>query len=1828
MLALSNYHLKENLYQGKRTEVYRGIRASDRQPVIIKILRNPHPNFKELVQFRNQYIITDHLEHLHIVKPIALERYGNGYALVMPDDGAIALWDYWQESDRSLAEFLSIAIQMSVALHYLSEQRIIHKDIKPTNILIDPETRQVQLIDFSIASLLPREQQQLINPNVLEGTLAYISPEQTGRMNRGIDYRTDFYSLGVTFFELLTGELPFASSDPMELVYCHIAKMPPALGNGEWGGGKIGNGRAIPQVIENIVMKLMAKNAEERYQSALGLKHDLERCLQDLETTGEIMAFELGQRDFSSRFLIPEKLYGREKEVQALLDAFLRVASGQENRVAAGNSEMMLVAGFSGIGKTAVINEVHKPIVKKRGYFIKGKFDQFNRNIPFSAFVQAFRDLMGQLLGESDAQLANWKAKILEVLGDNAQVIIDVVPELELIVGKQPPVPELSGSAAQNRFNLLFQKFIAVFATSEHPLVLFVDDLQWVDSASLNLIKTLMGDRDTGYLLLLGAYRDNEVFPMHPLMLTLSELEKNEAVISKIVLKPLAWEHINQLVAETLSCGEKPAQPLTELTYQKAQGNPFFTSQFLQGLYQEKHIEFNIALGYWQCDLAKVVNAALTDDVVEFMAGRLALLPIATQNLLKLAACIGNQFDLETLAIVSEQSQTEATGDLWPALREGLILPMNEFYKFFQYESDLSITNNDKSIESGNCLYRFLHDRVQQAAYSLISKQHKQAVHYHIGNLLFEGTSPEERGDRIFEIVNQINHGLNLINEEGERDEFAKLNLIACRKARSGTAYEAAREYATVGLKLLGSNAWDKDYATTLKLHEIAAEADAILGDFEAMDRWIQAVMKNGKRTLDKLEVYTIEIQALTTQHKFLDAIAYGQSVLKEFGVEFPEPITPVELEREIEEIQASIGDRSIEELLQLPVMVNPEKLAIVKIASRMIPACYLASSPLFPLLASLQTKLSLQYGNSPVSSTGYADYGMFILQFKKNLAIGNQFGQLAYRLASSAKDKNIPAITFVPVGLFLYHHQHHLRETLPILQAGYQAALETGKLEYVGHHSQGLCLNSFWSGQPLKELEFTVFSLLELVKKFKLISEKYCSIIWETIVFLLSNIDGGNLKIVDKNNEKMWISELLDSHDATRIFYFYIHRLFLRFMFADVERAKSDAIQARKYIAGGFATVVEAGFYFYDSAIALAAITEYDLDIEAELGQVENNQANLKLWAEYAPMNYLHKWQLVEAEKYRVLGKKYEAGDFYDRAIAGAKENEYLQEEALANELAAKFYLDWGKDKVAAGYMQEAYYCYARWGAKAKTDRLEAKYPQLLTPILQLAEPSSPNASFSRSSNPSLFTLSSTGSNLDLTSTIKASQALSEEIELDALLYKLIRIVRENAGADKAALILNNEGTWETVAQCANDNCQLTTTINLDRADLPSSIINTVKRTQQSLFVNNVEQEKNLASDPYFSQEQPLSLCCNPILYIGKLIGILYLENNLATDAFTPDRIEVLNLLTAQAAISIENARLYSRLSDYSHNLEDQVEQRTEELQEKNLDLQATLVQLQRTQAQLIQTEKMSSLGQMVAGIAHEINNPINFIAGNIGHAREYFQEFLELLRLYEEEWPNASEAIEEKVEEMNLEFLREDLEKLLDSMKNGSDRIRNIVLGLRNFSRLDEAGRKQADIHEGLENTLTLVQHRLKALGERPEITIVKNYAQLPLVNCYASQLNQVFLHIISNAIDVLSASDAGKSPEIRIATEVLDAQTVRIRIADNGPGMSPRVCQKAFDPFFTTKPVGQGTGLGLSISYQIVTEQHGGQLHCISQPGVGTEFAIALPIEGKVISDNEDT
>jgi predicted ATPase/signal transduction histidine kinase len=1763
-VALSGYQFDRVLYTGTRTLVYRGQRESDNQSVVIKFLRNEYPTFSELLQFRNQYTIAKNLNIPGIIRPESLEPYGNSYALVMEDGGGISLREYSHTHTLELTEVLVIALQLANILHNLHANRVIHKDIKPANILIHPDTKQVKLIDFSIASLLPKETQEIKNPNGLEGTLAYLAPEQTGRMNRGIDYRSDFYALGVTLFELFAGQLPFESDDAMELVHSHIAKQPPSLSEFN-----------ISKAISAIVMKLMTKNAEDRYQSALGLKYDLEICLNQLKKTGTIEPFEIGTRDVCDRFIIPEKLYGRETEVQTLLNAFERVSQG--------SSELMLVAGFSGIGKTAVVNEVHKPIVRQRGYFIKGKFDQFNRNIPFSAWVQAFRDLMGQVLSESHAQLATWKAKILQAVGENGQVIIDVIPELEHLIGKQPSVPELSGSAAQNRFNLLFQKFIQVFTTPEHPLVMFLDDLQWADSASLNLLSLLMSETRSGYLLILGAYRDNEVFPAHPLMLTLENIEKAHCVVNTITLEPLTETTVNQFVADTLSCSAELAKPLTELVYRKTKGNPFFTTQFLKALYEEGWIEFQRDLGYWQCELTVVRQLALTDDVVEFMAQQLQKLPVETQAVLKLAACIGNQFDLRTLALVSERSQTDAATALWKALQEGLVIPQNEVYKF--YVGNESQKTTAKLVE--NVTYRFLHDRVQQAAYSLIPEAQKQANHWQIGQLLLTELPQKEQIDRIFDIANQLNLGKTTSSSPAQKKQLAQLNLQAGQKAKLSAAYQAAHNYYEIGIDLLPIETWQTDYSLMYDLHQNAAEVAYLCGNFDRAEALYPIALKQAKIPLDKAMIYRVQMTQYQLQGRNAEAIVIQRQSLQLLGWSMPTDPEKIQasLDEQIATVNRFLDQQTIESILDLAKMTDENTAEILRILQILFYAAWLDGQPTLALLAlAKMTTLSLQYGNSEMSPFGYVGYGLILNSLLKKAAQAHQFGCMAVQLCEQFDNADVRGMTNFLFAADVHSWSRPLREADTYYDNAFKYGMDAGNWLTVGFMMMQSGSDRLTYGKNLNELYAIVQTHTDFLRRIKSLENLDALIVG--VLQPIRQLLGLTNTPFSFDDESFSESDYLQrySNAPYHLAWFYSVKIRHTYLFEGTS-TYLDLIPKLSIIEttiSSHAKVPSSVFYVILMHLALVEGAKNEAQCQEYWQAIEPLEERLNRWEKDCPENIRHKCLLIQAEKARLSGQKAKAIECYEQAIVQAQVQGYSYEAALANELAAKFYLNWGKEKVASGYMQDAYYCYAKWGAKAKTDDLEKCYPQLLRPILQSGSVASTN--FRKTVHPTQTSSGTSTSNLlDFNTFTKAAQALYSEIHLDKLLAVIMEVMVENAGADKAALVLNQDDELTVAIEYTDGSVQLLASQPLDTCDhFPVSIIRQVSRTLKPQLRDRLDDPK-FAAEPYFAQHSPQSLLCSPIIHQGKLIGILYLENSSSSGAFTHDRLEILHLLCAQAAISLENASLYN-------TLEQKVIDRTRELSQALDDLKAT-------QKQLVEAEKMAALGGLVAGVAHEINTPVGVgitLASTLVEATQDFKAEI------------AGGQLKKSVLTSYLETAEDSASLMLTNLQRAGDLIQSFKQVAVDRTNLEQ---RSIDLKPYLEEIATSLSPQLRQARHTLTVTGDDSIA----IVSYPGAIAQLITNLLNNSL--LHAYSQGEAGQLQIDIQHSE-HSVILTYSDDGCGIPPEHLDKIFDPFFTTARDHGGSGLGLHIVYNLVIQKLGGTLEVESTVGKGTVFAIELP------------
>ncbi|MBR8835477.1 MAG: AAA family ATPase [Stigonema ocellatum SAG 48.90 = DSM 106950] len=1819
MTNIISYEIQEKIYETLKIVVYRG-QSERTEAVIIKILKADYPPFKELAKFKHEYEIAKNLDLEGIVKPYKLEKYNNGLALIMEDFGGKNINQTLKFGEINLEYFLILAIKICDILGDLHNNNIIHKDIKPENIILNPKTGLLKITDFSIASLLESENQIISSPNFLEGTLAYMSPEQTGRMNRAIDYRTDFYSLGVTFYEILLGELPFPTTDPIELVHCHIAKQPIPLYKLKPG---------IPNAVSNIVMKLLAKTAEERYQSAYGIKMDLKACLTQLQADGEIKNFLLAQHDVSAKFQIPQKLYCREQEIHNLMTAFERVSQGI--------TDIVLITGYSGIGKSALVNEIHKPIIQKRGYFIAGKFDQFKRNIPYESLIQSFQELIRQLLTESEAQIKKWKDKILEAIEPNAHIIIDVIPEVEFLIGEQPPVPQLEPTESQNRFNLVFQKFIGVFTKKEHPLVLFLDDLQWADSASLKLLH-LLACADSQCLLLIGAYRDNEVSPTHPLIGTLDKLQKTGVLVTTITLQALDIGCVNELITDTLHCKQERTKPLAELLFNKTNGNPFFLTQMLASLYQKKLLSYDVSAGCWQWDIELLQNIGITDNVVELMVSKIQNLSENTQNLLTIAACIGNTFSLDILSIINEKPLSATAEDLWEALQSGLILPLSNAYKSFLFdEPDVAFAGLGKELRVE---YQFVHDRVQQAAYSLIPGNHKKAVHLKIGQLMLKNTNLEGTKENIFEILNHLNRSIELIISQSEREKLAQLNLIAGRKAKAANAYEHAVKYLTVGLEILPENTWQSQYELTVSLYLEAVEAEYLNANFAQAATLADVVLRQSTNLLHRVKVYELQIQFYMAQNQMSKAMDTGFSALKQLNIS----LASLPSER-----SALFALPQIEDLENLPIMTDPYQLGTLRLLMSFSSIAFLTKPEIFPQIILTQVNFCIQHGHSALAAYVYAQYGFILCVVLGDIDTGYSLGKLALKLLDKFNAREFKCKVYDLFNAFIRPWKDHIRETIAPLQEGLQSGIETGDIEFVGYCVIAHCSNVFLMGERLEAVVQLQQQYLDLLLKLKLDYPINCvKISQQLTLILIDDSQDKEIFIGSIFNELKMLPIFIKSNNLVLLFNTYLAKTILLYLFKNYKQAVVNAYRAAEHAEAMMGANTLALHNFYYSLALLALYTQVETSEQRKyLKQVEENQSKMQRWAEYAPANYLHKYDLVQAEKARILGHIGEAMEYYDRAIQNARTQGYIQEEALANELAAEFYLSLGREKIARLYMTESYYGYSNWGATAKVRDLELMHPQLLSQISTLATSVEPVPS---------TTASTSGENaeiLDLTTIVKASVALASEIILDKLLEKLLKIVMENAGATASCLILKKDeqllleatGTMEPYEVVLWSSAPIETIeASHGKPLVPLSLINYVMRTQEDVLLNDANREGRFANDPYIVKLQPKSVLCMPIINQGKLIGILYLENILVAGAFTIERVEILRILSSQIAISLTNALLYTNLEDNTEKLkrakeelenssrilEVKVEERTQELKEKNTrleeqatQLEKTLLELKQTQTQLIQTEKMSSLGQLVAGVAHEINNPVSFIYGNLTHTNNYFQDLLRLLHLYQQQYPNPTPEIQAEAKNIDLEFLISDIPKVLDSMQMGANRISQIVLSLRNFSRLDEADMKPVDIHEGIDSTLLLLHNRLQL--DHGVIDLIKDYGSLPLVKCRAGQLNQVFMNLLVNAIESLkeaskqhTGGNVSFSPSIWVRTCLLDGNQVEIQIVDNGIGMSEEVKQRVFDPFFTTKPVGSGTGMGLAISYQIVVEQHGGELTCISAPGQGATFVIKIPQE----------
>ena len=1461
---LSAYALSP-LREGSFT-LYRGL-GDGLSPILLVAPAGDYPSPGALRRLEHEYALRTELGADWAALPVDLLRRGSGLVLVLTDPGGGPLENLLGRP-MAVTEFLHLAVPLAVAVGRLHAQGLVHKDLKPGNILVDNARGSVWLTGFGIASRVPREHQAPTPPEGIAGTLAYMAPEQTGRMNRSIDSRSDLYALGVIFYEMLTGMLPFAAADPMEWVHCHIARqpLPPDKRSAH-----------IPGPLSAIVLKLLAKTADDRYQTAAGLIIDLQRCLAEWQATGGIAPFPLGQRDASDRLLIPEQLYGREREIDRLLAAFDRV-------VAQGRPELVLVSGYSGIGKSSVVNELHKGLVPPRGLFASGKFDQYKRDIPYTTLAQAFQSLLRPLLGQSEASLGRWRDALNEALGPDGQLIVNLVPELELLIGKQPPVADLPPPEAQNRFQMVFRHFLGVFAKPEHPLALFLDDLQWLDSATLDLLEHLLTHPDVRHLLLVGAYRDNEVGPAHPLTRTLKALRAADARVEEIVLSPLGLDDVGRLVADALRCKPQRSRPLARLVHQKTSGNPFFAIQFFTALAEEGLLALDPSVLAWHWDIDRIRAKGYTDNVVDLMASKLKRLSATTREALQHLACLGNVAGIANLALVRGEDEAATDAALFEAVRAGLVLPQDGAYKF-------------------------LHDRIQQAAYSLIPKEQRPKVHLRIGRVLLASMTPDALANHLFDIANLLNRGAEGLTDRNERLQVAMLNLQAGRKAKASAAYASARSYFAPGMALLDASDWDSHYELAFNLWLGRAECEFLSGNFDEAEAFIAALLARGASKIDKAAAYRLKIDLHVLKSEIPKSVESALECLRLFGIDIPLHPTREQVDAEYAKVWTNLGERPIETLIDLPLMTDPEMQAAMGVLMVLSAPANGIDIRLFRLHLCHMVNMSMTYGTTSASAHAYCWFGTTLGPAFGRYIDGHRFGKLACDLSERHGFQAYRARIYLAMEIVVVWTQP-IGIALDYIRASFRAAVEVGDLSIACYGANHTITDLLARGDHLDEVWSEAERGLDFVRKARF--REVIDMIVSQQRFI-ENMRGRTASFSTFSDatfdEVAFEAQLTEDRMATMVNWYWILKLQARFISGDYEAAIAAArkAKARLWVSDGHIQSLD---YYYYAALAVAAIyDDYSGDERTRWRDLlTTHQDQLREWADAYPPTFGDKYALVSAEIARLDGRDSDAMRLYERAIQSAREHGFVQNEALAQEVAARFYAARGFETIASAYLHNARSCYLRWGALGKVRQLEHLHPKLLEDASQ---------------RPRAAAVGSPLEQLDIGAVIKASQAVSGEMLLARLIETLMMLALEHAGAERGLLILLRDEVPQVAAEARTDR----KTVKVMREQepvtpdaMPETLLRTVLRTRQSVILNDAAAPNPFSADAYLRPKSVRSVLCLPLLKQAELIGLLYLENNLVSHVFTPARITILELLASQVAISLENARLYTDLIQENH--------------------------------------------------------------------------------------------------------------------------------------------------------------------------------------------------------------------------------------------------------------------------------------------------------------------
>lgn len=1505
----------DRIHSGSRHTLYRGCVAGT--PIVVKAISAELPRDAAIASLRHEYELLHELRLPGIITVLGISPAGNGLALFMEDAGETNLAALLRSRPLPIADFLNIAVQLADAVGRLHAVQIVHRDIHPGNIVWNSEREVTTLCDFAVARTFPALTIERPTSRHFDGALSYMSPEQTGRTGRSVDWRTDLYSLGATLYEMLTGTPPFAQGDAVALAHAQIARQarPPHEANAQ-----------VPLALSGIVLKLLDKEPEQRYQSANALAEDLREARKQWLQSATIEPFPLASREVPRGLNIPDKLYGRDEELRSLGDAF--------ERTRAGGRQLMLVTGGPGIGKSALVDRLRPAISDGHGYYAAGKFDQLQRSVPFSGLAQALQSLIQQLLTEPEPSVDAWRHRIEEAVAPNGQLLIAIAPELERLLGPQPPVPEAGPVESRNRFHSVLTRFLRVFAHPEHPFVLFLDDLQWVDAASLQLLEQWVSDAASHHLLVIGAYRDNEVGPSHPLTLCLAKLKETGGDIHAIHLKPLGLNAVAQLAAETFGEDATRMQFLADLIIRKSAGNPFFVRRLLRLMHGQGLFRFLPDSHHWGWDESEIERAPISDNVLDLMVLAIDQLPAQTRRLLEIGACIGHEFELGTLTELTDLSLKAVTEQLWPAIEDGLLVSASEARK-----PGRNVESPDRVTGSASAALQFAHDRVQQAAYGRLSEPGRQALHRAIGRRLLDEAG-DNFDERLFEIVDQLDLGQAHVVEDAERRSLVQLNLAAGRKAKASAAYRAAFEYLTVAMRNLGAEAWIDSPDLAFTVHRELAESAYLAGEHATAEKLVEATLEHAHSKVAKADLYGLRVLAATVASDWPRALYWGREGLSVFGLEWPQDGLADAIQAEVAAVMKNFARLKIEEFVNEPELKEEEIRAGMRLLALLGAPAYFSGAEELTFLFARAVNLSLMHGPSPYSAFGFVLYGGIHNALTGQYDVGYAFGKLALALAHRFRNRAEECRTLEVYGVLVHHWKAPLRDGLPLLKEGFRAGVESGETAFAAFSLNAFLINALPSGMRLTDLLDEAAVALDFAIAQKNRTSVEMARVHRQIARALTGATS-RLDVFDDADfvEAHFLNEA-SSHE-TALGHYWVAKLQTAYLAGNYESALECSREAERRILKGILGMITSAEHVFYTALAIAAAASLSPgESSSLLDQLRILHGKLVNWAEHCPQNFAHKASLVGAEIARLERKPGDALVLYRAAIDHAEREHFIQDEALAHELRARFFLNANEPALAVVHVRLARDRYRQWGATAKVSAVESEFPHCFA--------HEPTAEPQRIS-------------IDAMALIKASQAISAETLPDRLFEQILRVALEVAGAQRGALVLFSNGVLTVRARIEATEAfsvSLTEAPLAQCPDLSSAILRYAIRTKDALLLSDAATADIFADDLVVQQRALRSVLCVPLFKQATVVGLLYLENNALTGAFTNELVEVVQVLAAQAVISLENSRLLEELQGLTGALEERVSERTRQLTDEIAardKAQAALRELSKTLEQRV---------------------------------------------------------------------------------------------------------------------------------------------------------------------------------------------------------------------------------------------------------------------------------